>query len=133
MSTIKSLLIFVFFILGISLGCFAQTAYEWYQKGKATDSYEDKVQYYTNALKLNPNYARAYYHRGLTLNKLEEYNAAIEDFSKVVELDSAHTFTFISRGDSYKHLGQKEDAIIDYTKAINLDTQNPWGYRTVSV
>ena len=36
---------------------------------------------YTKAIKLNPNYADAYYNRGVAKSNLQDYDGAIADFN----------------------------------------------------
>jgi tetratricopeptide (TPR) repeat protein len=48
--------------------------------------YEEAIRCLDNAIKLNPNYGEAYYHKGLALDKLGKKNDAETSFKKAKEL-----------------------------------------------
>ena len=46
------------------------------------------MQYYTEAIRLNPQYAEAYNNRGLAHLNVEQYQRAIQDLDEAIRLDS---------------------------------------------
>jgi tetratricopeptide (TPR) repeat protein len=85
--------------------------------------------YYTDAIRLNPNYARAYFKRGYAYGKLGQNEKAIEDYTEVIRLDPKSATTYYNRGLNYaRHLGQYERGIEDFTEAIRLDPNNSTYY-----
>ena len=47
------------------------------------EHFKSKIDDYTSAIKLNPNFAQAYYNRGYTKRKINDISGAIEDYNKV--------------------------------------------------
>jgi len=76
---------------------------------------------YTNAIKLNPKYADAYFERGNVKYILKDYKGAISDFTKVIEIGPKFAVFYFSRGLAKAGLKDYRGAIIDYTKAIEID------------
>jgi len=65
------------------------TATEWFRKGY--DAYNNKnfdgsIVYYSKAIELKPDYAHAYYNRGIAYYYKGEYERAKEDYRKACEL-----------------------------------------------
>ena len=83
---------------------------------------------YSEAIKLNPRIAVAYYNRGLTYNELGEGEKAAADFTKVLELEPGHGDAYEARGQSYAMLGRKDLALADYNKALSLNPKDQAAY-----
>jgi tetratricopeptide (TPR) repeat protein len=68
----------------------AQTsAQDYFNQGgmKVDSSLQEAIEDYTQAIRLNPDYAAAYYQRGRILSKLGDDQGAIKDYIKGLELD----------------------------------------------
>jgi len=76
---------------------------------------------YTQALKIDSNYALAYSNRGLIYGSRGDYDPAIIDFSRALKIDSNNTFALWNRGITYSILKQWDDAIIDYSRLIEVN------------
>ncbi|TFB09623.1 tetratricopeptide repeat protein [Candidatus Marinimicrobia bacterium MT.SAG.2] len=79
------------------------------------------IEYYSDAIMLNPQYSKAYNNRGDTHDKKGEIDKAIEDFNKAIELDPEYARAYYNRGVVYDEKGQYGRAIKDYDKAIELN------------
>lgn len=95
-------------------------------RGKAAKAYsngefEDAVNFYTEAIMLNPTSALFYAKRGQAYLKLSKPNAAIRDCERALKLnpDSATAYKF--RGRAQRFLGNWEDAAKDLRQACKLD------------
>lgn len=95
-------------------------------RGKAAKAYsngdfEDAVNFYTEAIMLNPTSALFYAKRGQAFLKLSKPNAAIRDCNRALKLnpDSATAYKF--RGRANRLLGNWEDAAKDLRQACKLD------------
>ena len=122
-------------IVGISLTANAQvnhplsaprTAEDYFFRGDAMDlgyDPQEKFDAFTQAIKLNPNYAEAYYERGITSlwGIWQSEQKAIEDFTKAIEINPNYAAAYYKRGNTYKQLEDYQKAIEDYTKAIAID------------
>ena len=74
----------------------------------------------TKAIELNPNYAIAYYNRGLAYGEKGDYERAIKDYSKTIDLQPDLAEAHYNRGEAYYERREFARSIEDYSKAIDL-------------
>ena len=86
-----------------------------------SEDYAGAIVDYTIAIKSNPDYAVAYYNRGIAYKALGEYNAAIADYTTAIRLDPDYAVAYNNRGAAYDGLGENNTAISDFTTVIRLD------------
>lgn len=91
--------------------------------------YKKAINYYDNALELDPQYVWAYYNRGNAKHALGDHKDAIADYDKAIEINPEHAALYYNRGISKKALGDHQGAILDYSKALELDPQYVWAYQ----
>jgi tetratricopeptide (TPR) repeat protein len=103
-------------------------AEKWFNKGYDEKNTEKKIEYYTQAIELNPDYDSAYNNRGVAYKKLKEYEKAIADYSKAIELKPDYDSAYNNRGLAYNHLKGYSKAVIDLNKAIELKPDNADAY-----
>ncbi|MCX5980421.1 MAG: tetratricopeptide repeat protein [Nostocales cyanobacterium LacPavin_0920_SED1_MAG_38_18] len=116
--------------LGIDIFPGNQTSY----KNKDADSYNDSgvarynlgdkqgaINYYNQALKINPNYALAYNNRGSARYDLGDKQGAIDDYNQALNIDPNYALAYYGRGIVRYNLGDKQGAIDDYNQALNID------------
>ena len=101
--------------------------------------YQKAIEAFDEAIRLNPQDAEAYYHRGVAQNSLPQpqmrvssggqsrYQSAIKDFDAAIRLNP-QSDAYYNRGVAYRKLGQFERAIEDYEEAIRLDPQYAEAY-----
>jgi tetratricopeptide (TPR) repeat protein len=80
------------------------------------------LQYYNNALRLQPGSTEALYDRGLLLQNMGEIDKAIEDYTAILKLDGGYADAHYNLG--YIDLAYKKDyksAIIHFTNAIQVN------------
>jgi lipoprotein NlpI len=75
---------------------------------------------YERALALQPDWPEIYYSRGLALNEIGEYTAAIEDFNRALALDPEQDSAYFNRGISKYELRQYRSALADFNKTIEM-------------
>lgn len=93
-------------------------------KGAAAYSnaeFEDAINFYTQAILLNPTHALFYAKRGQAFLKLKKPNAAIRDCNRALELNPDNAAAYKFRGRSYRLLGDWEAAAKDLRQACKLD------------
>jgi tetratricopeptide (TPR) repeat protein len=95
---------------------FFQLANSHYSKG----DYKNAIADYNQAIKLKPDYAEAYYNRGLTYNYQGNYTAAIADYNQAIKLKPDYAEAYNNRGLAYADQGNYTEAIADYNQAIKL-------------
>ncbi|MEG4214689.1 tetratricopeptide repeat protein [Microcoleus sp. Pol14C6] len=76
---------------------------------------------YTEAIRLNPNYAKAYNKRGIIHGRnLKDYPAAKADFDRAIEINPNYGDAYYNRARVREFLEDKPGAIADYHKAAEL-------------
>ena len=91
-----------------------------YERG----DYKDAITDYDIAIDKDPNYAEAYYLRGLTRKSLEQREESIVDFDDALRLNPEHTKASYWRGGVRYNLKRYEEAIVDFTSALRLDPKH---------
>ena len=92
-------------------------AWRFLHKGQPDPAIDD----FDHAILLNPNYAEAFYDRGLAYNGKGQPDRAIEDFDHAILLNPNYAEAFHTRGVAYDDKGQHDRAIKDYDQAIRLN------------
>jgi len=101
-----------------------KTAKEYLDEGLSLElekDYEGAIVEFSRAIKVNPDYAEAYYSRGTLKNYLEDYIDAIADLTKAIELNPNFPAAYHNRAFSNRRLKNYKAAIFDNTKAIELN------------
>ena len=92
------------------------------------DDFEAKRNAYTQAIRLNPDYAEAYNNRGNAKNSLGQSEAAIADYDEAIRIDKKFADAYNNRGNAKNNLGQSEAALADYNMAIQLNPNDAETY-----
>ncbi|REJ43621.1 MAG: tetratricopeptide repeat protein [Microcystis flos-aquae DF17] len=90
--------------------------------------YELALDDFNKAMKLNPNYAMAYFGRGELYYYQKKYELALADFNKAIELNPNHAGAYVNRGIIYYEQKKYELALADFNKAIELDSKSAMAY-----
>jgi tetratricopeptide (TPR) repeat protein len=109
----------------------ALDAKEYFDIGKASYDkklYENAISDFSNSIRLDPNYAPAYYYRGRTYATQGELGKAISDYNEVIRLDPNDADAYYYRGRAYADEGEFDRAISDYNEAIRLDSNDADAY-----
>jgi tetratricopeptide (TPR) repeat protein len=80
-------------------------------------------------IELNPNFADAYFFRGVARGGTENDKEAIEDFNKCIQLNPNHDQALSYRGSAKFLSGNKKGACSDWKKAMELgndDAENSY-------
>ena len=83
--------------------------------------FERAISTFSVAIGLNPQYALAFYGRGVAYGKKGKNDQAIADYNQAIRLDPRYALAFVSRGLAYERKGDNDRAIADYNQAIRLD------------
>lgn len=80
------------------------------------------IEDYTQAIKINPNYAEAYYNRGIVYDELGDKKTAIQDYNQAIKIKPNDADAYYNRGIAQSDLGDKKSAIEDYSQAIRVNS-----------
>ncbi len=72
------------------------------------------------ALRINPNYAEAFYSRGRLYADKGDYSRAIHDYDQALGINPNCVDAFITRGLAYWRSGNYDQAVKDYDQALRL-------------
>ena len=91
---------------------------------------EEAIKKFGEAIRVQPNDAKAYYNRGYAKNKLERYKEAIKDFDEAIRLQpgNAYAYAYNNRGIANAKLEHYKEAFKDYDEAIRLRPDNASAY-----
>lgn len=95
---------------------FGQTEVNYFESGRSkykNEDYTGSIQDHTKAIDMKPDYAVAYYNRGLSKAALDNHKEAISDFNMSIEL------TLITYAKEYK-----DEIIEDATDGIEISLRN---------
>lgn len=88
-------------------------------------NYEDAIDYYSNAIILNPKNHELYLYRGCAYADNKKHLKAIKDFSTAIKHNPKNPNFYVKRGSSYIELKEYKKALSDYKKAIELAPKEP--------
>ncbi len=86
------------------------------------------IECFNNAIRLDPNYSKAYYRRGGAYMDLNKHSNAINNYKKAIELDPKYSGSYNSIGVVYWKKGNYNEAAKWYEQAILVDPNNPAPY-----
>jgi tetratricopeptide (TPR) repeat protein len=83
--------------------------------------YNKAIADYTQAIKLDPNFAPAYRNRGVAYSYSGDYDKALMDFNQCLRLNPNDPATYRERGNVYGFKGDDTRCLADYNRAINVN------------
>ncbi|MDP7278117.1 MAG: protein kinase [Planctomycetaceae bacterium] len=114
------------------LESFVEESVKYFKRGVAhrqNGDFEAAISDFTEAIRLNLEYAQAYFNRGVTHGKNGDFEAAISDYTEAIRLNpdyadkyrNRYVDAYNNRGFDHNQNGDFEAAISDYTEAIRLN------------
>jgi len=136
----RKIIISIFLVLTfLCSSVMSETAADWYKKADALrdgNRYADPekaIKYFSNAIKLKPDWADAYYSRGIVYASLGQYQRAIENYNVAIRLNPNDAIAYTNRGFAYDNLRQEPLAIKDYSQAICLKSDYLEAYKNRAI
>ena len=96
------------------------TAQQWFERGFAATNPEEEIRFYTEAIRLNPNYANAFMNRGVAWYDRGDLEGALQDYEDAIRLAPDYAKAYFNRGIARGAKGDLEGALQDYEQAIRL-------------
>lgn len=86
----------------------------YYQKGQL----DQAIEAYTEAVRMNPQYDKAYCNRGFVYAEKGQYHQAIADYTAALRNNPKYALAYFDKGLAYKKLGRKSEAIEAYRQFL---------------
>jgi tetratricopeptide (TPR) repeat protein len=86
--------------------------------------YDGAIATASEAIRLDPKNAIAFYNRGFAYWRKSDDDRAIADYNEAIRLDPNYADTFGNRGNVYLRKGDNDRAIADYNEVIRLNPTN---------
>jgi tetratricopeptide (TPR) repeat protein len=96
------------------------TAQQWFERGFAAADVDERLRFYTAAIRLKPDYIQALNNRGVTRYDKGEMEGALQDYTEAIRLKPDFALAFNNRGNARRNKGDVEGALQDFNEAIQL-------------
>jgi tetratricopeptide (TPR) repeat protein len=112
----------------INSGRDAEYYYDLGMEKHELEDYQGAIDDFTQSIRLDPDYAIAYYWRAAAKDALEDYQGAIDDFTQSIRLDPDYAIAYYWRAAAKDALEDYQGAIDDFTQSIRLDPDDGYAY-----
>lgn len=96
------------------------TADEWFERGFFSTSVDDKLHFFSQAIRLDPNHQLAFHNRGYARSAKGDIGGALLDYNEAIRLRPDSAAALHNRGVARYAKGDIEGALRDYNEAIRL-------------
>ncbi len=103
---------------------YEKTAQYWYYLGftySETGKNIDAVEAYKHAIRINPDFAKAYNDLGTTYHSLGRYEDAVQAFKQAIRINPDLDKPHYNLGNSYRELGLNKEAVEAFKQAIRIN------------
>jgi Tfp pilus assembly protein PilF len=104
------------------------TAEGYLKKGNEAKDPREKIQFYSKAIALDPNYAVAYNKRGNAYYDTKEYELALKDYNKAIAIRHNYANAYNDRARLYFKKKDYDKALEDLNKVIELEPKFYYAY-----
>jgi len=99
------------------------TAQQWYERGLGAADVDERLRFYSEAIRLEPDYAEALNNRANARCDKGDREGGLRDFTDAIRLEPGEAMYFFNRGALLDEMGNPEGALKDYTEAIRLESK----------
>ena len=96
------------------------TAQQWFERGLNAADLDEKLRFYTEAIRLKPDYADAFNNRGGVRYGMGDLEGALKDYNEAIRLKPNFVEAFFNRGVTLYKKSDLEGELKDYNEAIRL-------------
>jgi tetratricopeptide (TPR) repeat protein len=90
--------------------------------------YTEAIYRFSRIIEVKPNYAEAYFLRGIAKYSLGDYMGAREDLTQAIQINPFYATAYHYRGLTKEQLNDFHDAIADFEQALQMDPTEPMVY-----
>jgi len=96
------------------------TAQQWFERGFAAADLNEKLRFYTEAIRLKPKFAAAYVNRSYARFTKGDVEGALQDCNEAIRLKPDYAEAYNNRGNARRAKGDVEGALQDCNEALRL-------------
>ena len=104
------------------------TAQQYFERGFASSDLDEQIRFYTEAIRLKPDYFEALNNRGLTRYAKGDLVGALGDYNEAIRHKPDEADVYYNRGITRKAKGDMDGALDDYNEAIRLKPDDVAAY-----
>jgi tetratricopeptide (TPR) repeat protein/V8-like Glu-specific endopeptidase len=106
--------------------------FNWGIKHLEKKQYNEAIAEFTEVIRMDPGFPKAYLNRGIAYMGRKEYDTAIADFSQVIRIEPRDAMAYTNRGLAYSKKKDYDSAIVDYQLAIQIDPKEVSAYNALA-
>ena len=95
--------------------------------------FDDAIDSYKNALKINPHFAEAYYNMGIAQKGTGDLEEAIESYKQALKIKPNYVEAYYNMGNLLKDKGDLEEAIESYKQALKIKPDHAEAYNNIGI
>ena len=119
----RKIICFLIFLMLSALPVHGENAMGYFNLGLKSNLTPTKIKYFSKALELDPNMAKAYEKRGLLYFFQEKFDHVIQDFQAYIRLAPPKAEAYRMLGMGYLKSGFYEQAIDRFNRAIEMEPE----------
>jgi tetratricopeptide (TPR) repeat protein len=96
------------------------TAQQCFERGFAAVDIDEQLRFYSEAIRLKPDYENAFYFRSRARQAKGDLDGALRDYDEAIRLQPDDAFNFRARARARRAKGDLDGALRDYDEAIRL-------------
>ena len=97
------------------------------------NSLNESVQYLDKAVEINPQFAEAWYNKGIVLFDLDRYEEAVSAYDAATTINPQFAEAWYNKGNALLDLDRYEEAIAAYDNATAINRQHAWAWNNKGV
>jgi len=99
----------------------AKAFYKSGMKEKDAGNYDNAIAGFTEAIRLDTAFVKAYIGRGEAYFAKKDYDKVVEDYTKAIRLNANLAKAYVGRGEAYFAKGEYDKTVSDYTDALRIN------------
>ncbi|HTZ88937.1 MAG TPA: tetratricopeptide repeat protein [Alloacidobacterium sp.] len=96
------------------------TAQTYFERGFSAVDLDEKIRFYTEAIRLNPDFAEAYNNRAVASGEKGDLEGSLADYDEAIRLKPDSMYAYTGRGETRRERGDIKGALSDLDEAIRL-------------
>jgi tetratricopeptide (TPR) repeat protein len=105
------------------------TAQEWFERALKTADMDERIRFYTEAIRLKSDYSFAFHNRGSCRWEQNDFEGAWRDYTEAIRVKPDFAANYLSRGNLLLECRDSQLALQDYNEAIRLNPSVGEAYR----